>query len=165
MGSIPTPATIFRKMKYSISATILYLFLAGWILPLEKYITPESGVGYALGIVGASAMLSLLSYSARKRIDALWKLSPLKNWMNLHIFLGLFGPLCILYHCRYSLGAPNSNIALFSMLSVAGSGVVGRYLYNTMNKKLFAMWHVAHLPFVFILAIAAIVHVIASILY
>src|ERR1700739_1981528 len=45
------------------------LLIFGWSAPTERSITPSRGVGYALGILGASLMLVLLAYSLRKR----WK--------------------------------------------------------------------------------------------
>jgi hypothetical protein len=142
------------------------LCLLGWFLPLSDYLTPKSGVGYWMGIVGASMMLLLLTYSLRKRYRFLDWTPPLGKWFNLHIFLGLYGPLLILYHCGYHLGAFNSNMALWSMITVAVSGVIGRFLYNRSEfKRAFSIWHVAHLPFVFMLAAAAIVHIIAVNMY
>src|SRR5215471_15448861 len=40
----------------------------GWVNSAEEHITPKHGVGYWLGIAGASAMVLLLLYPARKRI-------------------------------------------------------------------------------------------------
>ncbi len=51
--------------------------------------------------------------------------------------LGILGPLCILYHANFGLGATNSNIALFCMLIVAGSGLVGRYIYAHIHHGLY----------------------------
>ena len=43
-------------------STALYL---GWrVIPLARYITPERGIGYALGIAGGGLMLLLLLYPA-----------------------------------------------------------------------------------------------------
>ena len=44
--------------------------------------------------------------------------------------------ILILFHANFSLGATNSNVALFSMLLVAGSGVVGRYIYTRLHARL-----------------------------
>ena len=33
------------------------LVVAGWMLPLRDYITPRSGLGYWLGIIGGSLMV------------------------------------------------------------------------------------------------------------
>lgn len=51
--------------------------------------------------------------------------------------LGVIGPVLILYHANFSLGATNSNIALFAMLLVAGSGVIGRYVYSKVHHGMY----------------------------
>src|SRR4051812_20972912 len=50
-----------------VSAVLLVLLYSGWHFPTERYITPQRGFGYALGILGGSMMLLLFMYSARKR--------------------------------------------------------------------------------------------------
>lgn len=109
----------------------------GWLLPTERYITPERGVGYSLGIIGGSCMLLLLLYSARKRVHWLQFLGPVARWFRGHMVLGILGPLAILYHSNFRLGATNSNVALISMLTVAGSGLVGRYIYARIHHGLY----------------------------
>ncbi len=116
---------------------LIALLYAGWHFPTERYITPQRGAGYALGIVGGSMMLLLFMYSARKRFRWLSFLGPTVNWFRFHMFLGLAGPLCILYHSNFHLGATNSNVALISMLTVAGSGVIGRYIYSRIHHGLY----------------------------
>lgn len=142
---------------------------AGWRLPTERYITPERGLGYVFGILGASLMLALLLYSARKRIRWLRFLGPLPKWFEVHMAFGILGPVCILFHSNFSLGATNSNVALACMLTVAGSGFIGRYLYARVQierfRRLFAIWHLMHLPLVFMLFAAAVAHVIAVHVY
>jgi hypothetical protein len=59
------------------------------------------------------------------------------GWFRFHMVLGVLGPLCILYHANFSLGATNSNVALFCMLTVAGSGLVGRYIYARIHHGLY----------------------------
>ena len=51
--------------------------------------------------------------------------------------MGVLGPVCILFHCNYQLGSTNGNIALFSMLLVAGSGLIGRYFYTKIHYGLY----------------------------
>jgi hypothetical protein len=125
-----TPVSIF-------SAVVLVLLLVGWLVPTERYITPRRGIGYALGIIGGSMMLLLLLYSARKHVSWLKFLGPTLSWFRYHMLLGVLGPVCILYHANFGLGATNSNVALFSMLTVAGSGLIGRYIYARIHHGLY----------------------------
>ncbi len=125
-----TPASVFAL----VITVLLYL---GWHMPTERYITPKRGIGYALGIIGGSLMLLLFLYSARKRIPWLKFMGPTAGWFRYHMVLGIVGPLCILYHANFGLGATNSNIALFCMLIVAGSGLVGRYIYARIHHGLY----------------------------
>jgi hypothetical protein len=112
------------------------LILWGSHAHLERYITPERGLGYWLGITGGSMMLLLLVYSARKRAAWLRWLGTIPAWFEIHMVLGVVGPVLVLFHANFSLGATNSNIALFCMLLVAGSGVIGRYFYTRIHARL-----------------------------
>ena len=113
------------------------LLLIGWSTQTERYISPKRGIGYALGIIGGSLMLLLLLYSLRKRWSWLRFLGPTPAWFRGHMVLGILGPLCILYHSNFSTGATNSNVALFCMLTVAGSGLIGRYIYAHIHHGLY----------------------------
>ena len=50
---------------------------------------------------------------------------------------GLIGPLLILYHCSFQLGSINSQVALYCMLLVAGSGIIGRHFYARIHRGLY----------------------------
>lgn len=129
------PRRLITSGRLSFVLVSLLVFF-GWSAQTERYITPSRGVGYALGIVGGSLMLVLLAYSLRKRWKWLEFLGSTPGWFNFHMVLGIAGPLCILYHSNFSTGATNSNVALFSMLAVAGSGVFGRYIYSHIHNGL-----------------------------
>jgi len=57
----------------------------------------------------------------------------------MHMLMGIIGPVCILYHCNFQLGSLNGNVALFSMLVVSSSGLVGRYFYTRVHYGLYGM--------------------------
>ncbi len=130
----PRPVVTWGRVGFAALVLVLYL---GWSLPTERYITPTRGLGYALGIIGGSLMLVLLLYSARKHFSWLRFLGPTPSWFRFHMVLGIVGPLCILFHANFRTGAANSNVALFSMLTVAGSGFIGRYLYAHIHQGLY----------------------------
>ena len=132
----PPPAMRLSQAQLGLIVTLVVL-LVGWIVPLDQYLTPRSGVGYWLGIIGGSLMLALLIYPARKRIPALAAIGSPRLWFKIHMILGVVGPVCIVYHATYRLGATNSNVAFISMLIVSGSGLVGRYLYGRIHSGLY----------------------------
>lgn len=116
---------------------VLLALAIGKLSALERYITPERGTGYVLGIVGGVMMLALLLYPVRKRYRSLTWMGPVKYWFRVHMVFGILGPALILFHCNFSLGAINSNVALFAMLIVAGSGIIGRYFYARIHRGLY----------------------------
>jgi len=122
------------RLFFVLVVALLYL---GWSTQTERYINPNRGVGYALGIIGGSLMLLLLVYSLRKRWNWLSFLGSTPGWFRFHMVLGIAGPLCILYHSNFATGATNSNVALFSMLTVAVSGLIGRYIYVHIHHGLY----------------------------
>lgn len=103
----------------------------------SRRIFADEGLGYFLGVVGSLLILTLLLYPLRKRFKILNFLGPIKNWFRVHMMLGVIGPLTILYHSNFMLGSVNSTAAMISMLLVAGSGLVGRFLYSKIHKGLY----------------------------
>lgn len=111
--------------------------VAGWLLRDERLVDPNAGLGYWLGIVGGTMMLLLLFYPAGKKSSLLRRFGLVKHWFRIHMILGLVGPLIILYHCNFSVDAINSTVALYSMIVVTGSGIVGRYFYTRIHRGLY----------------------------
>lgn len=132
------PARRWRWPSLPQLALVATAALLAWGLrfPTEQYLTPRSGLGYALGITGGSAMLLLLVYPLRKRLRFLGFLGTTKRWFQAHMALGILGPVLILFHSNFSLGATNSNVALACMLIVSGSGLFGRYFYAHIHHGL-----------------------------
>ena len=113
------------------------VLLLGMQLPVATYLSPKSGIGYAIGIVGGVMILLQLLYALRKRVHFMRFLGTVAGWFQVHMMFGIVAPVCILIHCGFSLGATNSNIALFCMLTVAGSGIFGRYFYAKIHRGLY----------------------------
>lgn len=97
---------------------------------------PSGTYSHGLGIIGATMIIvGVSTYSSRKRIRALWDLGKLSRWLEFHIFLCLLGPTLIIYHTTFKAGGVAA-ISLWTMLSVAASGIVGRYLYSQIPRSL-----------------------------
>jgi hypothetical protein len=116
---------------------VLMLLALGWYQRDDSYLEAESGLGYALGILGGSLMLLLLLYPVRKRMRMMDRVLSVRFWFRLHMLFGILGPMAILYHANFSLGSTNSSVALVCMLLVASSGLVGRYLYVRVHHGLY----------------------------
>jgi len=136
------PTNVPRQRKPTSLGTLIFAVLIvsalawGW-LNRDVYLTAESGVGYYVGIAGALSMLALLAYPLRKYVGFLRGAGPVSFWFRLHMALGIIGPTLILYHANFGLGSANSNVALWSMLIVAGSGLVGRFFYAKIHRGLY----------------------------
>lgn len=110
---------------------------AGYRLRDEAYLMPDRGLGYGLGIIGLAAMALLLLYSLRKRARALGGLGPVRYWFEVHMLLGILGPLAILFHANFHVGSTNAGVALVAMLVVSSSGFIGRFAYARVHHGLF----------------------------
>jgi hypothetical protein len=119
-----------------IIATLLVLGFGARLSAVEQF-TPSEGPGYMFGIIGATLLLVLLLYPLRKRFKFMNDMGSAPAWFRVHMVLGIVGPVFILFHSNFSLGATNSNVALFSMLIVALSGIAGRYIYGKIHNGLY----------------------------
>jgi len=130
-----TASAVERVVSMLVLWAVALAVVYGWLHRHERWIDPEHGIGYALGIIGGSLMLILLAYPLRKRVrPASKKVGTVGFWFRLHMLLGLLGPLAILYHARFSWGALNSAFALGAMIVVSTSGLVGRYFYSRVHR-------------------------------
>jgi hypothetical protein len=137
-----------RRIKFSrlissrSAATVGFICAAfaiyiGWTFREGRTIDPGEGIGYMLGIAGAVPMVLLLLYSFRKRLRFMRHFGATKYWFRAHMMFGVIGPVIILYHSNFQVGSLNSQVALFCTLLVAGSGIIGRYLYTQIHQGLY----------------------------
>lgn len=89
--------------------------------------------GHGLGMIGTFLMLLLLLYSLRKRTTLFRSAGSISKWLDVHIFMGISGPLLIILHSSFKLNGIVS-ISFWSMIAVALSGVLGRYIYAQIPR-------------------------------
>jgi hypothetical protein len=53
------------------------------------------------------------------------------------MIFGIAGPTLILFHSTFHVGSMNAAVALSCMLLVAGSGVIGRFIYRKIHHGLY----------------------------
>ncbi|MBI5021679.1 MAG: hypothetical protein HZB59_09595 [Ignavibacteriales bacterium] len=104
--------------------------------PDYQSMKPSGIFSHALGIAGSlMIIIGVVSYSVRKRIRKYRSLGLLSNWLHIHIILCLLGPIFIIYHTTFKSGGIAA-ITLWTMLSVAISGIIGRFLYVLIPRNL-----------------------------
>lgn len=121
-------------LGYGFCALMIY---AGYMFRHLMPIDAGKGIGYALGIIGGTLMLMIFIYPLRKRWRWMRHIGATKYWFRAHMMLGVIGPVVILYHSNFQLGSTNSRVALYCTLLVAGSGVIGRYIYAQIHNGLY----------------------------
>jgi hypothetical protein len=92
--------------------------------------------GHGFGILGSLLMLLMLLYSLRKRWGVLARVGHISHWLKIHIYFGITGPLLIVLHSAFKVQGLIA-VSFWSMIAVAASGIVGRYLYLLLPRN---MW-------------------------
>jgi hypothetical protein len=113
------------------------LIIAGWRVAHGHFYKSGIGLGYNLGLIGGLMMLTLLLYSLRKHVTFMQGLGKLKYWFRVHMLLGVLGPTLVMFHTTFRVGSTNAAVALYCMLLVAGSGLIGKFVYTRIHKGLY----------------------------
>lgn len=96
--------------------------------PAHRLLRPSGPVGQTLGVAGAALMLVPFAYMGYKRLRRRRSGANLTRLLEVHIFCGIVGPVLITFHTAFKFNGLVS-AAYWSMVLVALSGFVGRYLY------------------------------------
>lgn len=113
------------------------LVAAAWLFSRYADYAPGSVLGYNLGLAGGVALLLVFLYPLRKRLRFMQAWGASKGWFALHMACGILAPFLILAHSRFHIGSVNAGVALGSMLLVAASGIVGRFIYVRIHHGLY----------------------------
>jgi hypothetical protein len=130
------PTRVRRRSDSAVYALFIGLMLGAWQLSRMRLYTAGSDAGYWIGVAGGVMMLLLFAYPLRKRWPLLARLGKAKHWFVVHMVLGIGGPVLIMAHSTFRIGSVNAGVALFSMLIVAASGVIGRFIYLRIHRGL-----------------------------
>ena len=130
-GSPSLPGRLLAFVLVGLSMWVAYK------VATEKYYTPRSNFGFYLGVVGSVMMLLMLAYPLRKHVRFMHRWGALKNWFRIHMIMGIVGPILVLFHSTFHLRSTNATVALFSMLGVVISGIIGRFVYTKIHYGLY----------------------------
>lgn len=122
--------------EWRVYASIVAAVAIAWQLGQLPMFDPRTEAGYWVGVVGGSMMLLLFAYPLRKRWTFMARFGTTRLWFIVHMVLGVLGPVIVLAHSSFRIGSLNAGVALVSMLVVALSGVVGRFVYLHVHRGL-----------------------------
>jgi hypothetical protein len=120
-------------MLYLVLVVLGYL---AWQVSRLPQLALGTNLSYWVGVTGATMMLLLFTYPLRKHFRVFHRWGKVKWWFLVHMTLGVMGPVLILVHSTFKIGSMNAGVALISMLIVAGSGVVGRFIRVRVHRGL-----------------------------
>ncbi|HEY7656950.1 MAG TPA: hypothetical protein VH881_08805 [Burkholderiales bacterium] len=130
------PAEV-RQARQLLFPAVCALTAIAWLASRYGGYAAGTGVGYYLGVAGGAAMLLVFLYPLRKRVRFLQSWGAAKGWFALHMACGIVAPFLILAHCSFNVGSINAGVALASLLLVAASGIVGRFIYARIHQGLY----------------------------
>lgn len=103
---------------------------------MEKHrlLKPSGRIGIKLGMLGAGMFFVIFLYPLRKRWAWLGRQGMSRHWLDFHVLLGLSAPFVIALHSSFKFHGL-AGIAFWIMLGVSMSGVIGRYLYGQIPRR------------------------------
>ena len=102
--------------------------------PKHAVLRPSGAIGLKLGFVGLGMFLAIFIYPLRKKWAWLGRQGSARHWLDFHVVLGVSAPFVIAFHSSFKFHG-FAGIAFWIMLSVSLSGLVGRYLYSQIPRR------------------------------
>ena len=96
---------------------------------------PSGRIGVNLGILGFGMFLVIFLYPLRKYWTWLGRQGLSRHWLDFHVLLGLTAPFIIALHASFKFHG-FAGIAFWIMVAVSLSGVIGRYLYGQIPRRI-----------------------------
>lgn len=96
---------------------------------------PSGAIGIKLGFMGLAMFLAIFVYPLRKKWGWLSRQGSSKHWLDIHVLLGLAAPFIIALHSAFKFRG-FAGMAFWIMVAVSLSGVIGRYLYGQVPRRL-----------------------------
>ncbi|MGA1870882.1 MAG: hypothetical protein ACMUJM_20290 [bacterium] len=97
---------------------------------LHNRLKPSGTLGHGLGIAGGIAMvLCTLLYTLRKKFEVFECMGRLSLWLEIHIFLGLLGPILIVFHTALKFNGV-IGLGFWLMFIIVISGIFGKIFFG-----------------------------------
>src|SRR5690349_4261490 len=102
--------------------------------PKHHMLRPSGPIGLYLGFMGVALFVGIFLYPLRKHWAWLGQKGSTRHWLDIHVLMGLTAPFIIAFHSTLKFKGL-AGMAFWIMFAVSSSGVVGRYLYAQIPRK------------------------------
>jgi hypothetical protein len=102
--------------------------------PKHHMLRPSGPIGLYLGFVGVALFIGIFLYPIRKHWSWLSSKGSTRHWLDIHVLMGLTAPFIIAFHSTFKFKGI-AGLAFWIMFAVSASGVVGRYLYAQIPRR------------------------------
>jgi hypothetical protein len=102
--------------------------------PKHHLLRPSGPIGLYLGFIGVALFVGIFLYPIRKHWPWLGQFGVTRHWLDIHVLMGLTAPFIIAFHSTLKFKGI-AGMAFWIMFAVSASGVVGRYLYAQIPRK------------------------------
>jgi hypothetical protein len=102
--------------------------------PKHHMLRPSGPIGLYLGFMGVALFIGIFLYPIRKHWPWLGQIGSTRHWLDIHVLMGLTAPFIIAFHSTLKFKGI-AGMAFWIMFAVSASGVVGRYLYAQIPRK------------------------------
>jgi hypothetical protein len=103
--------------------------------PKHHILRPSGPIGLYLGFMGVALFIGIFLYPIRKHWAWLGQIGTTRHWLDIHVIMGLTAPFIVAFHSTLKFRGI-AGMAFWIMFAVSASGVVGRYLYAQIPRKL-----------------------------
>ena len=103
-------------------------------LAKHTLLRPSGRIGVKLGILGFGMFVVIFLYPLRKYWTWLGRQGLSRHWLDFHVLLGVTAPFIIALHASFKFHG-FAGIAFWIMVAVSLSGVIGRYLYGQIPRR------------------------------
>ncbi|HJT88999.1 MAG TPA: hypothetical protein VJ732_14115 [Bryobacteraceae bacterium] len=103
--------------------------------PLYQELRPSGAIGIRLAFLGVASFCGIYLYAIRKRWKWLGRVGKTRNWLDVHVVLGIGAPVLITFHSAFKMRGL-AGVAYWIMIAVMLSGIVGRYLYAQIPRRI-----------------------------
>jgi hypothetical protein len=134
------------RVLYALAiATILGIFLYGYdyymLSAIDRpfsakhhLLRPSGPIGLFLGFLGVALFAGIFLYPIRKHWRWLGQFGHTRHWLDVHVLMGITAPFIIAFHSTFKFRGI-AGMAFWIMFAVFVSGVVGRYFYAQIPRK------------------------------